>query len=107
MVVVLNRLAGGQPLQVGGVKPEAWLVGYRSGKTSVDFAPQNLGTVFSSNVDACSGKFELSASLLNRRLRVVAQAARLNLVRSLSALSDCIFLRNSANSLRAFIRCCE
>jgi|1048.fasta_scaffold09070_2 hypothetical protein len=69
-------VAGGRPLQVGVIKPEAWLVGYRSPSTSVDFAPQNLGTVFESKVDACSGSFELSSAFLNKRLTINARAER-------------------------------
>ncbi|NBW80706.1 hypothetical protein EBR21_03035, partial [bacterium] len=69
-------VAGGRPLQLGAVKPEAWLVGYRSPSTSIDFAPQNLGTVFESKVDSCAGKFELSSAYLNRRLSISAIAER-------------------------------
>ncbi|MFZ9518864.1 MAG: hypothetical protein ACO3A4_00140 [Silvanigrellaceae bacterium] len=76
---VRNRgvaVAGGRPLQVGVIKPEAWLVGYRSPLVSIDFAPQNLGTVFESKVDACNGDFELSSAFLNRRLTISAVADR-------------------------------
>ncbi|MEY3903750.1 MAG: hypothetical protein RL189_3056 [Pseudomonadota bacterium] len=69
-------IAGGRPVQIGPAKPEAWLVGFRSAKTSVDFAPQNIGTVFQSEVDACQGRFQLTSSFLNKRLRVLAEAPR-------------------------------
>lgn len=69
-------IAGGRPLQIGPIKPDAWLVGYRSAQTSIDFAPQNIGTVFESTVDACKGQFELSAAFLKRRLVVKASAPR-------------------------------
>lgn len=69
-------IAGGRPLKVGPMQPEAWLVGYRSPQTSIDFAPQKVGTVFESRVDACKGQFSLSAGHLNRRLVVTAEAAR-------------------------------
>jgi hypothetical protein len=69
-------LAGGRPLNVAGLQPEAWLVGYRSELYKQDFAAQNLGTVFESRVDGCGGRFELKASFYNRRLIVTAQAQR-------------------------------
>jgi hypothetical protein len=69
-------VAGGRPLKVGPVSPEAWLAGYRSPAFSVDFAPQNAGTFFESTVDACSGKFDLTAAFMNRRLTVSARAER-------------------------------
>lgn len=69
-------LAGGHPFELGPAKPEAWLVGFRGAKNSVDFAPQNVGTIFESKVDACAGFFELTSSFLNRRLKVSAKADR-------------------------------
>jgi hypothetical protein len=69
-------VAGGRPLKVGPVSPEAWLAGYRSPQTSIDFAPQNVGTVFESHVDSCKGQFALSAARMNRRLVLTAEAAR-------------------------------
>jgi hypothetical protein len=69
-------LAGGYPLKLGAVRPEAWLVGYRSEKYSVDFAPQNPGTFFESRVDACQGSFELTSAFMNRRLVIRAVAPR-------------------------------
>ena len=75
----LNRtiaLAGGRPLQVAGLQPEAWLLGYRSELFRQDFAPQNVGTFFESRVNGCLGRFELSASFYNRRIVVSATAQR-------------------------------
>ncbi|MBM3383157.1 MAG: hypothetical protein FJY29_12060 [Betaproteobacteria bacterium] len=69
-------LAGGKPLKIAGVQPEAWLIGYRSERFKQDFTPQNVGTFFESKVDACAGRFELKASYLNRRLIITAQAPR-------------------------------
>lgn len=69
-------LAGGRPFNVAGLKPEAWLVGYRSEFYNNNFAPQNVGTVFSSQVDACEGKFTLTSAFLDRKLVVEAQARR-------------------------------
>lgn len=69
-------LAGGRPFNLVGIKPEAWLVGYRSDLYKYDFVPQNVGTVFSSQVDACAGKFSLTAAFLDRKLVVEAQARR-------------------------------
>ena len=69
-------IAGGRPLKLAGLQPEAWLVGYRSELYKQDFAPQNPGTFFESRVDACDGRFELQASFMNRRLIVSAQAQR-------------------------------
>jgi hypothetical protein len=69
-------LAGGKPLKIAGIQPEAWLVGYRSERFRQDFAPQNVGTLFESKVDSCAGRFELRASYMNRRLVITAQAPR-------------------------------
>ncbi|MEN9528410.1 MAG: hypothetical protein RI932_283, partial [Pseudomonadota bacterium] len=69
-------LAGGKPLKIAGIQPEAWLVGYRSERFKQDFAPQNVGTIFESKVDGCAGRFELKASYMNRRLVITAQAPR-------------------------------
>jgi hypothetical protein len=69
-------LAGGHPFNIAGLKPEAWLVGYRSELYNYNFGPQNIGTVFSSQVDACEGKFKLVSAHLDRKLVVEAQARR-------------------------------
>jgi hypothetical protein len=69
-------LAGGRPISIAGIKPEAWLVGFRSELFKQDFVPQNLGTVFTSRVDACLGKFSLTAAHLNRKIVVEANARR-------------------------------
>ena len=69
-------IAGGRPVKVGPLSPEAWLAGYRSPSYTIDFAPQNVGTLFESTVDACKGHFELVAAHMNRRLSVSARAAR-------------------------------
>ena len=69
-------LAGGRPFNIAGLKPEAWLIGYRSKLYNHNFGPQNVGTVFSSVVDACEGKFTLESSFLDRKLVVEAQARR-------------------------------
>ena len=69
-------LAGGRPLNIAGLKPEAWLVGYRSELYNYSFGPQNVGTVFSSQVDSCEGKFTLESAFLDRKLIIEAQARR-------------------------------
>lgn len=69
-------LAGGRPFEVAGIQPEAWLVGFRSDRFQQDFAPQNVGTLFKSDVDACRGQFRLTASFLNRKMILLASADR-------------------------------
>ncbi|MEY4063948.1 MAG: hypothetical protein RIR26_156 [Pseudomonadota bacterium] len=69
-------LAGGRPFNVAGIQPEAWLIGYRSERFQQDFAPQNVGTTFKSDVNACKGQFSLVATSLNRKIVLEATADR-------------------------------
>ena len=63
-------------MNIAGLKPEAWLVGYRSELYNYSFGPQNVGTVFSSQVYSCEGKFTLESAFLDRKLIIEAQARR-------------------------------
>jgi len=69
-------LAGGRPFQAGLIRPEVWILGYRSPNHKINFRTQDPGTMIESKVDGCRGQFELSAANLKHRIKISANAAK-------------------------------
>lgn len=69
-------LAGGD-IELGPLTAHAYMVGYRSGALSIDFAPIDLLTSsFSDEIDACRHQFELIASNSIYELKIEAVAPK-------------------------------